>query len=392
MDQSTESLDQTFCWDAHPARERAGRAVLGGIVILVLAWLAGSLMQSLWWGFFAAVVLLVSLNRFFFPSRFTIDGEGITARYPLRRQRLPLGRAAAVRGRRARRLPEHPRLAGRGSTRTRGCTSSSARSATPSCERIRAHLLGGRRLVGSLRQRLQHAFAVDPPGSGGADARAAAGRRLGLPPGGAAPSRRTPGVIVLEMTRPLELPRVPGHAVLRARWSGRSPGSRSYEQLPALRGIPRAARLDRVPLPAHRALRARVRAGESAAGRRRGSKLSTERRQGRSSTTTMHDADRSRQDQRHPRHRLRITTTKAILIEKVDGVYRQTHRGEAPTTVEEPFADVTMGVVNAVTEVAGARRAAARRRRRPDHPARRPATARAATSTSPPPAPAAACR
>lgn len=46
------------------------------------------------------------------------------------------------------------------------------------------------------------------------------------------------------------------------------------------------------------------------------------------------------------------TTTKAILIEKVDGVYRQTHRGEAPTTVEEPFADVTIGVVNAVTEVA----------------------------------------
>src|SRR6187551_414474 len=45
------------------------------------------------------------------------------------------------------------------------------------------------------------------------------------------------------------------------------------------------------------------------------------------------------------------TTTKAILIEKVDGVYRQTYRGEAPTTVEEPAADVTVGVVNAVTEV-----------------------------------------
>jgi uncharacterized protein (TIGR01319 family) len=44
------------------------------------------------------------------------------------------------------------------------------------------------------------------------------------------------------------------------------------------------------------------------------------------------------------------TTTKAILIQKVDGVYRQTHRGEAPTTVEAPFADVTMGIVNAVTE------------------------------------------
>jgi uncharacterized protein (TIGR01319 family) len=45
------------------------------------------------------------------------------------------------------------------------------------------------------------------------------------------------------------------------------------------------------------------------------------------------------------------TTTKAILIEKVDGVYRQTFRGEAPTTVEEPTADVTIGVVNAATEV-----------------------------------------
>ena len=46
------------------------------------------------------------------------------------------------------------------------------------------------------------------------------------------------------------------------------------------------------------------------------------------------------------------TTTKAILIQKVDGEYRQTHRGAAPSTVEAPFADVTIGVVNAVTEVA----------------------------------------
>ncbi len=46
------------------------------------------------------------------------------------------------------------------------------------------------------------------------------------------------------------------------------------------------------------------------------------------------------------------TTTKAILIERIDGVFRQTCRGEAPTTVEAPFADVTQGVINAVTEVA----------------------------------------
>lgn len=45
------------------------------------------------------------------------------------------------------------------------------------------------------------------------------------------------------------------------------------------------------------------------------------------------------------------TTTKAILIEKVGDEYRQTFRGEAPTTVEAPFEDVTVGVVNSVTEV-----------------------------------------
>ncbi len=45
------------------------------------------------------------------------------------------------------------------------------------------------------------------------------------------------------------------------------------------------------------------------------------------------------------------TTTKAILIEKKGDEYRLIVRGEAPTTVEAPFEDVTMGVLNAVGEV-----------------------------------------
>lgn len=45
------------------------------------------------------------------------------------------------------------------------------------------------------------------------------------------------------------------------------------------------------------------------------------------------------------------TTTKAILIEKRDGEFRLIVRGEAPTTVEAPFEDVTKGVLNAVGEV-----------------------------------------
>src|SRR5438270_11401714 len=46
------------------------------------------------------------------------------------------------------------------------------------------------------------------------------------------------------------------------------------------------------------------------------------------------------------------TTTKAILIELSDkGEYRLVARGEAPTTVERPFEDVTIGVLNSITEL-----------------------------------------
>jgi len=45
------------------------------------------------------------------------------------------------------------------------------------------------------------------------------------------------------------------------------------------------------------------------------------------------------------------TTTKCILIEKKPEGFRQTFRGEAPTTVEAPFEDVTKGVLNSIQEV-----------------------------------------
>ena len=45
------------------------------------------------------------------------------------------------------------------------------------------------------------------------------------------------------------------------------------------------------------------------------------------------------------------TTTKAILIEYLNNEYRLTFRGEAPTTVEAPFEDVTRGVLNSIIEL-----------------------------------------
>lgn len=45
------------------------------------------------------------------------------------------------------------------------------------------------------------------------------------------------------------------------------------------------------------------------------------------------------------------TTTKAVLFELKSDGWRQTFRGEAPTTVENPVADVTVGALNAFKEL-----------------------------------------
>ena len=84
----TEDLGTDFTWQAHPARERIGAAVLGMCLLLVFAGVVLLAFQSPAWAVAALLVLLAALNRFFFPSRFKIDADGITARYLLRTQQI----------------------------------------------------------------------------------------------------------------------------------------------------------------------------------------------------------------------------------------------------------------------------------------------------------------
>ena len=86
---SETTLDQSeLSWSAHPLRERPKRALAGFVIIVALAALAAIEMGHAAWGGFAAALLVAFLNEFFFPSRFAIDADGVTARYPLRQQRL----------------------------------------------------------------------------------------------------------------------------------------------------------------------------------------------------------------------------------------------------------------------------------------------------------------
>ncbi len=80
----TDHSRPDFSWQVHPARERRGAAVATSLIILAVAGAVWASVANWAWAALAVVLLLVGLNRFFFPSRFTIDESGITAKYPLR--------------------------------------------------------------------------------------------------------------------------------------------------------------------------------------------------------------------------------------------------------------------------------------------------------------------
>ena len=62
-------------------------AMAAGLIILAAAAMVWASF-GVAWGLASAIVLVLALHRFFFPSRFSIDDEGIGARYLLRHQRL----------------------------------------------------------------------------------------------------------------------------------------------------------------------------------------------------------------------------------------------------------------------------------------------------------------
>lgn len=87
-DHGTDASSVASTWTVHPARERPGRAVAAGVVIIAATVLVYLMMHSAAWAAAFAVALLLSVNRFYFPSRYRIDAEGITAYYPFSRKSL----------------------------------------------------------------------------------------------------------------------------------------------------------------------------------------------------------------------------------------------------------------------------------------------------------------
>ncbi|MHC4414166.1 MAG: PH domain-containing protein [Planctomycetota bacterium] len=87
MKGATDKPAPEFTWHAHPAAERARAATMASLVVICVAGAIYLSFQSIAWSGLGLIVLVAALNRFYFRSRFSIDAEGITARYPLRTQR-----------------------------------------------------------------------------------------------------------------------------------------------------------------------------------------------------------------------------------------------------------------------------------------------------------------
>lgn len=88
LDEAQAQSAEAFTWRAHPAREQRGRLFVGIAWIAAVVLVVYATTSSAPWAAFSLLVLVFALNRFFFPSRFTIDEDGITAEHVLRTKRL----------------------------------------------------------------------------------------------------------------------------------------------------------------------------------------------------------------------------------------------------------------------------------------------------------------
>lgn len=80
-----EAQPAELAWRSHPAAERKATAVGVTLLVIALAVLAGFWMRGVYWGLFAGLVLFLSLEAFYLPTRYELRAAGIQVRKPFSR-------------------------------------------------------------------------------------------------------------------------------------------------------------------------------------------------------------------------------------------------------------------------------------------------------------------
>lgn len=85
---ATDDPAATYAWTAHPAGQRPLAALAAVLIIALISSATTAFEGGLAWPLLSALILCLSLNRFFFTSYYELDADGITVRAPFGRRRL----------------------------------------------------------------------------------------------------------------------------------------------------------------------------------------------------------------------------------------------------------------------------------------------------------------
>jgi len=78
-----------YTWKIFPARDNLLKSLLGVLIISSISVVIKIVFVSFAWAILSALVLILSLQRFFFTSVYRIDDNGINAAYFLGKKYLP---------------------------------------------------------------------------------------------------------------------------------------------------------------------------------------------------------------------------------------------------------------------------------------------------------------
>ncbi len=75
-----------LAWTAHPAKRQPEQIALIAAIVLVTAWVVMVTLESPWLALVAAVILVVSVGQFLFPTRYRLTDAGVEERRLLGRK------------------------------------------------------------------------------------------------------------------------------------------------------------------------------------------------------------------------------------------------------------------------------------------------------------------
>ena len=80
MTEYNTKLDE-LSWTSHPAVLYKNKAVFSGIIILLFGYVVLITFQSIYWSLLSIIILIYSLNQFYFPIYYSISNKGITKKF-----------------------------------------------------------------------------------------------------------------------------------------------------------------------------------------------------------------------------------------------------------------------------------------------------------------------